>query len=191
MTETAAYPVEDGTDLLILLLYAPGKSGRIAEPVAGTTRLQKLFFLLREGEGPSDLVKEAQDLLFEAHKMGPYSMQLRNVVADLQAAGIIEVDHLDYILPDDVPDDDDGGEGRLDRTRKVTSSRYRLSDDLGRMVGAGLWAGLDESVGHALSEFKDFFNSISLRQLLIFTYEKFPKYTTRSTIKEQLGIYES
>jgi hypothetical protein len=36
--------------------------------------------------------------------------------------------------------------------------------------------------------FKAFFNSLSLRQLLIFTYENFPEYTVESTIKKGLGL---
>lgn len=189
-------PVEDATDLLLVLLYAPGKTGRFGEPIAGSTRLQKLFFLLRQGEGPQQLVAEAERMLYQPYKMGPFSAELRDTVQDLAAAGIIVLTRLDYQLPDDTDPQDhdmleDQFEGRssLRRpTRTVNSYEYALSTDLGMQIGADLWSGLSSSARDGLTEFKRFFNSISLRQLLIFTYEKYPDYTTRSTIKEQLGF---
>lgn len=190
--EATPLPVEEPADLLIALLYSPGKSGEPGEPISGTTRLQKLFFLLREGEGPKALVAEARALPFEAYKMGPYSTELRDIVADLQAADIVDVEQLDYVLPDD---DDESSEGDRAESqaggRRVSSYRYRLTPELGTQIGQDLWAGFTDELRKDLTEFKRFFNAISLRQLLIFTYEKFPRYTTRSTIKEQLGIYDS
>jgi len=183
-------PVEDAADLLLVLLFAPGKTGEIGEPVVGTTRLQKLLFLLREGEGPRALVDEAKAFQFEAYKMGPYSLELRDTVADLEAAGILQAERLDYALPDDgdASSEDAPFDGAQAGVRRVTSYRYRLSEDLGMKIGVDLWSGLDVKLQEHLTEFKRFFNSISLRQLLIFTYEKFPSYAAKSTIKEQLGF---
>lgn len=182
--------IEDAADLLLVLLYAPGKTGSFGEPVEGTTRLQKLFFLLREGEGPGSLVEEAKEFDFSPYKMGPYSVALRDTVEDLKAAGIIEGERLSYYLPDDSDQQQSnrvgGEEGESER--EVISYRYRLSEDLGMKIGADLWSTLDGSLQKDLTEFKEFFNSISLRQLLVFTYEKFPDYTVRSTIKDKLGF---
>lgn len=114
-----------------------------------------------------------------------------DTVNELEAAGIIVTEQLDYLLPDDddvateaeSEEDSDAGRGR-----KVTSYRYSLSQDPGMRIGQDLWASLSKDEQKALTEFKQFFASISLRQLLIFTYEKFPSYTSRSTIKRQLGF---
>lgn len=183
----SSLPVEDATDLLLLLLYAPGKTGQVCEPIEGTTRLQKLMFLLREGEGPRRMVAAAKKLGYSPYKMGPFSAELRDAVQDLVAADIINVDQLEYMLPDDA-------DTRHDRFRSRTTSqggityKYYLSSTLGAQIGRDLWSGLDQTVQKELEEFKAFFNALSLRQLLIFTYEKFPAFTGRSTIKGQLGL---
>jgi len=44
------------------------------------------------------------------------------------------------------------------------------------------------SVRQSLVEFKKFFNAIPLRQLLIFVYQKYPKFTTESKIRGKLGL---
>ena len=94
-------PVENATDLLITLLYAPGKTPREGEPITGATRLQKLFFLLREGEGPKRLVEQAQAMAFDPYKMGPFSTKLRDTITELEAAGILRTERLSYVIPDD------------------------------------------------------------------------------------------
>jgi len=185
------FRVEDPTDLLLLLLYAPGRSREPGEPVEGVTRLQKLMFLLQQPDfGPAELVKEAKAYGYSPYKMGPFSTELRSAVAELQAAGIIKTERLVYVLNDDA---DSSGEPDPDldapvqRGRRVESQRFRLTA-LGVRIGQSLWSGLSNEQREGFSEFKTFFNSLSLRQLLIFTYERFPAYTTASEIKDELGF---
>ena len=179
-------PVENGTDLLIALLYAPGKTSSEGEPITGATRLQKLFFLLREGEGPKRLVEQARAMGFQPYKMGPFSTELRDTVTELEAADILKTERLLYVIPDDrdISNDDPDDAGPAE----VSSIRYGLTDSFGLRVGKALWASLAEDQQRDLSAFKRFFNGLSLRQLLIFTYEKYPQYTTHSTIRDQLGF---
>ena len=180
-------PVENGTDLLIALLYAPGKTAHEGEPITGATRLQKLFFLLREGEGPKRLVEQAQEMGFQPYKMGPFSTALRDTVTELEAADILKTERLSYVIPDDrdAASSDDLGDVR---SQEMSSVRYVLTDSFGLRVGRALWASLDKDQQQDLTAFKRFFNGLSLRQLLIFTYEKYPQYTTHSTIRGQLGF---
>lgn len=185
--------VEDSIDLLLLLLYAPGKADVSAEPVEGATRIQKLMFLLQNQTDLPDLVAQAKEVLdYVPHKMGPYSFELKDAINELQAAGIIEADSLQYTLNDDSDgaetEDDDASDGEV-RARTVESYRYRLSE-LGKNIAKGLWDSLRDEQQNELGEFKRFFNSLTLRQLLIFTYKKFPKFTTASTIKKELGFEE-
>ena len=178
-------PVENGTDLLIALLYGPGKTTREGEPITGATRLQKLFFLLREGEGPKKLVEQAREMGFQPYKMGPFSIELRDTVTELEAADILKTERLSYVIPDDRDASyDDLGDVR---SQDVSSVRYGLTD-FGLRVGRALWVSLDKDQQQDLIVFKRFFNGLSLRQLLIFTYEKYPQYTTHSTIRDQLGF---
>ncbi|MDP6046631.1 MAG: hypothetical protein QGG25_13565, partial [Phycisphaerae bacterium] len=50
--------VENAMDVLIVLLYAPGKTGT-SEPINGITRLQKLMFLIKSRVALEDLVDQA------------------------------------------------------------------------------------------------------------------------------------
>lgn len=181
-----ALALENAADLLILLLYAPGSSKDFGEPVVGATRLQKLFFLLREGEGPKELVAQAKELGFQAYKMGPFSEQLRDIITELESAGIIRSDLLSYLLSSD-SDDRSAEDPDEEERAEVKSSRYSLTP-FGNQIGAALWKGLSDDERKGLTEFKGFFNSLTLRKLLIFTYEKFPESTTRSEIRGQLGF---
>lgn len=184
--------VENSMDLLLTLLYAPGKSGRNAEPIEGITRLQKLMFLLQQDVGPKQLLNDAQAYRYRAYKMGPYSDQLRTDLQELESAGIVVTERLEYWLPDDgdgVPERSPPFDAPSGETKRVESYRFSLSPDLGQQTGRDLWDSLAPKDRKELAAFKAFFNSLSLRQLLIFTYEKYPKFTEASTIKKQLGLF--
>ncbi len=184
--------VENAMDLLLILLYARGKNGTDEEPIEGITRLQKLLFLLQQDIGPKQLVKEAKPYQYKPYKMGPYSEQLRNDLEVLESAGIVVTERLDYWLPDDGDGVSEKGadfDSPTRETKRVESYRFSLSPDLGRKIGKDLWDSLPPKDREELVAFKAFFNSLSLRQLLIFTYEKYPKFTEASTIKKQLGLF--
>ena len=127
--------VENSMDLLLVLLYSPGKKGEL-EPIEGITRLQKLMFLLQQGKGPSELVKQAQEYEYRAYKMGPYSSELIQDLDELKSARLLATDQLEYLLPDDrFERKKEQEEGEIPNTglRKVTSSRFRLTE-FGRQV---------------------------------------------------------
>ncbi len=181
--------IENSMDLLLVLLFAPGKRGE-EEPIEGITRLQKLIFLLREGKGPAELVQQAQEYEYKPYKMGPFSSELNQDIDELKSAGLLSTERLEYLLPDDGTESEYVEEEREASGRgrhKVKSSRFKLTD-FGQRVAGDLFKGMSKSERADLEEFKSFFNSISLRQLLIFVYEKYPRYTTNSTIKKQLGL---
>jgi len=186
-----SFKVENATDLLLVLLYSPGRSGAIGESIEGVTRLQKLMFLLEQDSGPGRLVQDAQSYGFMPYRMGPFSTRLREDVEELKSAGILKVERLEFLIRDDGdPAEQEGS--ILDRpspSRKpVESYRLSLTDPVGMQIGEGLWRGLSSEEQQEMSEFKRFFSSLTLRQLLIFTYERFPAYTSESEIKEQLGL---
>lgn len=190
-SESQPMRVENAMDLLLTLLYAPGKGDTKAEPIEGITRLQKLVFLLQQDVGPRQLVEEANQAAYEPYKMGPYSAQMRSDLEELVSAGIVVTERLNYWLSDDGderPDEIADFDSPTRETKRVESNRYSLSRDPGLDIGKELWESLPLQTRDELTKFKQFFNSLSLRQLLIFTYEKFPAYTEASTIKTQLGL---
>lgn len=192
-TDQSVLPLEDAADILILLLYAPGESGEMAEPIEGITRLQKLVFLFQKHK-LEDLVKDIETYDYDPYKLGPYSKDLIRTLEELQSAGIIKTKKLRYTFTDD---SDDPGDPDPDidvpipgdiREKQVESSRFYLSENLGHRIGEDLWRGLNKKQQQMVTKFKSFFNSISLRQLLIFTYDRHPDYTGQSEIKESLGL---
>ena len=181
--------VEDPADLVLLLLYTSGKSNEYSEPIEGITRLQKLVFLLQKDVGLGRLIKEAKQILYEPYKMGPYSKQLQQDLGDLISAGLISTKRLHYYITDDADQSNIGEIGidaHSDSDRKIESLQFKLTD-FGNEVARDLWKSLNKFQKEELTKFKSFFNSLSLRQLLIYVYDKFPPYTTRSEIKKSLG----
>jgi len=182
--------VESSLDLLLVLLYTPGETGELGEPINGITRFQKLVFLIKQKEGPQAIVASAKEFLYQPYKMGPFSKQLYKDIELLISLGLVKTTKLEYFITDDGDTDADGEhEFPSEETSETTieSTKYELTDR-GMEAGRDLFAGLKKKDREALVEFKTFFNSIPLRQLLIFVYQKYPEFTTESEIRGQLGM---
>lgn len=183
--------IENSLDILLVLLYAPGRSDKAGESIEGITRLQKLMFLLQQGLGPKKLEKKIakQECKFEPYKMGPYAKSLQGDIDELLSVGLIRAERLRYLITDDGDAKERAielDEGR--ETRKVVESlKYRLTDN-GMRAGKELWENIDEKSREGLEKFKRFFGSLSLRQLLIYVYEKYPRMTGESEIRRGLGL---
>ena len=186
--------VENSLDLILVLLYAPGADGQPGEPINGITRLQKLVFLLNQGEGPETIVAAAKEFQYQAFKMGPFTKQLYQDLDVLTSLGLVHRSKLEYLIIDDRDsnnndlDSDELSDVELRGGKRVVkSTSYRLTPK-GLEVGSDLFAGLKRRDREGLEKFKKFFNSIPLRQLLIFVYQRYPDFTTESEIREQFGL---
>ena len=185
------YQFENTLDLVLVLLYAKGVSGKKCEPIEGITRLQKFVFLLNQGRGAVELVEIAKEYEYQPYKMGPYSNELRDDLETLISLGLVKTEKLTYWIPDDLDDEEDAIKnmkaGIDSEYKKIESYKYYLSNN-GEKEGEGLWNSLTSKTRKALIEFKTFFNSLTLRQLLIFVYDQFPTYTGKSEIRQKLGF---
>jgi uncharacterized protein YwgA len=183
--------VENSLDLLLVLLFAPSHKRKECEPIEGITRLQKLIFLLNQGKGPNSLVEIAKEYDFKADKMGPYTDSLREDLDALISLGLVGTERLRYLISDDKDDPDydvdDPDYKQNIKLKRVESQKYFLTKN-GKEAGTELWHSLSSKDRDALREFKAFFCSLSLRQLLIFVYDQFPEFTVKSEIKKQLGL---
>ncbi len=74
--------------MLMMLLAAPGARGTEGEPIQGTTRLQKLLFLM-EHEAKLKPTK-GDDFAFAAWKFGPVSKELYDDLEKLENLGFLE-----------------------------------------------------------------------------------------------------
>src|SRR5262249_48103340 len=77
--------ISNSKDLIMLLLYAPGVSGKPCDPIVGQTRLMKMVFLFQQELFKKFSFAEAIDKKafpdFEPFDYGPYAGQ---VYADLE-----------------------------------------------------------------------------------------------------------
>ncbi|GAI01478.1 unnamed protein product [marine sediment metagenome] len=185
------FKVEHSLDLLLVLLFAPSHKRKGCEPIEGITRLQKLIFLLNQGKGPNSLAEIAKEYDYKADKMGPYTDSLREDLDVLISFGLVGTERLRYLISDDKDDPDydvdDSDYKQKVKRKRVESQKFFLTEK-GKEAGEELWDSLSSKDRDALREFKAFFCSLTLRQLLIFVYDKFPQFTVKSEIKKQLGL---
>jgi uncharacterized protein YwgA len=142
-----------GADILLLLLYAPGPTGKINEPIRGKTRLQKELFLAQKqlrDEGVS------HPFTFMPYDMGPYSKELYNTIDWLVHKGLITVEQkiTDYgIYPE----------------YKLTEKGLKEVEDM--ILRRGL-----RKVFNVIQTIKQKYNQLNLTQLVELTHLLYPDY---------------
>jgi uncharacterized protein YwgA len=176
--------VENGTDVILALLYAGGAKKQTNEEIVGNTRLYKLVFLTEYETSLSRLMK---DITFEPYNYGPYSSQVFDTVQVLANAGLVKVedagsesylDEADRYQVESVADD----ETDTSTTIKV----YSLTDE-GVRVGEALFNSLSDSEKKELTSIKERFNGVPLKKLLQYVYHRHPNFTTESVIRDQVA----
>ena len=173
--------VENGTDIILVLLYSDGSSQPENEPIVGNTRLVKLIFLL---EQETSLRNYLKDFKYDAYNFGPYSSELFDSLQALINAGLVESKETKL----------EGNLNEADRFQielqmaeeggsPKTTISYSLTSN-GERVASLLFNSLEKSEQEELSSIKKTFNSMNLRKLLQYIYRKYPKFTTESVIKD-------
>jgi hypothetical protein len=175
-------PVLEVDDAIVLLLGAPSKLAQLADRMQGITRLEKLVFLLERETGLRDLLTEKPE--FIAYNFGPFSAKVYQAVDTLAAAGLItdsaaspgsaaETWESFAAIDDAAPDDP-----YATRDFQLTERGHRYYDALIQQ--------LSPEVVQELSQLKARFGSLPLRQLVRYVYERYPAYTERSLIRDEI-----
>lgn len=139
------------------------------------------MFLLKH---ETSLKKYLTDISYNAYNFGPYSSELFDVLQALINTGLIKVENSD-------------SEGYLDETDRyqieqhivaeVESPKntiiYSLTPE-GKTVASSLFNSLSKLEQKELNTIKKTFNSINLRKILRYVYQKYPKFTTESVIRD-------
>jgi DNA-binding PadR family transcriptional regulator len=174
------------TDILMELLAASGGRGA-ASPIVGTTRLQKLLFLVEREGGVT--VTQGPGFDFTPYKFGPVSKEIYDDLTKLE--------NLEYISsepvaePSNVERDEfglsfEGLMGDEESTDPFEEKRYKITPK-GRE-----WLtkrGLSTIEIEKIRKVKGKYGSLSLSDLLHHVYSRYPDMTTASEIKERvLGI---
>ena|SRR5437879_587390 len=157
-------------ELIGLLLYVPGSSGKQYEEIRGKTRLMKLVFLLsKEVEGRKPVIESGT---FRPYKFGPFDSDVYDALEALKQLQLVEEKS-----PTDrqqIFDEEVGEAYDVDTV-------YRLTE-----VGKQRLARLAESVSpetiKRISHVKTVFGTMPLIELLHYVYQRYPEYAKLSEI---------
>jgi len=179
-------------DLLLLLLYAKGTRGIVAEPIVGRTRLMKMIFLFnKELHGDFRMATAVEDAAipsFEPYDFGPYSSQVYSDLEFLVDLGFVSVSDVGDVLPDEEA-------AEYDYWRAIAADaaeeeaeleQFALSSTGCKFVERGRAGELTDAQWALLDEFKARCTRTSLRSLLKYVYAKYPETTTKSKIRDQI-----
>jgi uncharacterized protein YwgA len=174
------------SEILMHLLGAKGASGRPA-PIVGTTRLQKLLFLIEREE--SLKATEGEDFDFTAYKFGPVSKELYDDLSKLENLGYITSKSVSE--PSNVERDEyglsfEGLMGDEEATDAFEEKQYALTDAGRRWLES---RNRPKAQIDKIAKVKGRYGSLSLSDLLHYVYSRYPDMTTASEIKDKvLGL---
>lgn len=169
-------------DAVVLLLGAPSSLPALNGRVEGITRLEKLLFLFERESDLGALLDD--DLEFRAHNFGPFSSKVYQAVEVLESAGLITDSAK---LADDNEDAWESEELIGDQPDSPYTTRdFALTVRGRRYYEALRQEVLTEEKERELSQFKDRFGSLPLRQLIRYVYNRYPELTEKSLIRDQI-----
>ena len=166
-------PIESGMDVLLALLYAPGASGQTAEPIHGTTRLQKLLFLLwKEGKFYEDIPNLYS---FEAYDFGPCMDDLYDDLEFAEDIGLLTIDEVPSGNEYEGADEDAFLQDFGFRWVKRPTRRDFVLTETGKEAAKEIiYDALDEDRRQRLNQIKRRFNPMQFFDLLRYVYRKYP-----------------
>ena len=191
-TTDSSAKIDSVSDLLLLLLYA-NRQLRGRAPLSGSTRLQKLLFLLTQNPEYGRLTESGQvpSVAFEPYKMGPFTPEIFRAVDLLsnfnpplvEATAAMPGSSDDTELYRYVDDVD------LDRTTGTTPrpATFKLTT-AGDSIASMLWSGAPPPLRPAVHDVVKRYGGLPIRELLRHVYTSFPSMTERSQIKDDLGL---
>lgn len=187
----------NGKDLLLLLLYVPGSTGRQYEPIRGRTRLTKMIFIFEK-----EIYKKfkfdkllPEDVLpqFRPYKYGPFAKELYFNIEFFQNIGFIDVRYMEYESTDEPKTESEEfvywEEDIIideDITDMIQIEEFYLTEIGKRYVGEKILPILSQNQLEALEKFKSTLNGISLKKILKYVYNKYPDYSAKSKIKKEI-----
>lgn len=166
-------------DLIVLLLGAPGLSGSTGR-IEGITHLEKLVFLIEKERKPTWLTEDAD---FTSHNFGPFSSKIYTAVDTLAAADLLE----DSASFSESTEDAWEAEHVIGETPSDPyATRNFALTERGRRYYSALLSELPRGTEDDLRDFKSRFAALPLRQLVRYVYERYPDFTEKSLIRDDI-----
>lgn len=185
-----------GKDILLLLLYFPGKSG---EGIVGSTRLMKAMFLF-EKEIRKPFKASLEDFpQFVPWDYGPWSEDVLDYIGFFEGIGFVRTSDSQRTLShaeqlglarwaSDLPELSD---------EELKGTQYDIHETSFHLTGVGkkyvedkLSPRLTEAQKNILGQFKEKISSLSLFSLLRYVYNRYGDdadgWTSRSKIRERI-----
>lgn len=177
-------------DLIMWILYLRGPKGRKNEAICGRTRLIKMLFIFREelwaAFKKDKQVSNSAIPEFVAHHFGPYSQQVFEDLDFLIEFGFLQKRNLDDLSSKSEGFWEDLSDVEEDNLKRSELIEYSLTPLGIEFIEAGEAGSLSENQKKIIEEFKYRCLSISLRDLVRYVYQKYPKYTNNSKIKDEV-----
>jgi hypothetical protein len=168
-----------GSDLVLLLLAAPGSSDAASGRIDGITRLEKLLYL---ADRESNLPRQVDEpLQFVPYNYGPFSKAVYEAVdllAEMRPPLLREVRAVDGQTIDN---ETEAGLGT--GTTEYVERRFILTEE-GRLV-SNLLAGEHPEVMDLLTDVKKRYGGMTLNQLVHYVYTRYPEDTVNSVIRDR------
>lgn len=186
-----------GKDILLLLLYSPGKTQDANEPVIGRTRIIKMIFLF-DKEVKKSFVKDSDIRVvsfpeFFPWKYGPFSKDVYNDIEFFLNNGFLDNNPLESEKPAfEIDEYESWVDDYLFEDEKDLLSHIRNEESF-QLTGKGvhfaerqLYGELTNNQKEILTKFKESINRATLEAILRYTYLKYPESTKESKIKDRI-----
>ncbi|MDR6232646.1 type II toxin-antitoxin system antitoxin SocA domain-containing protein [Pseudomonas oryzihabitans] len=184
--------IDNRKDLLLLLLYSPGKNRTLNEPVTGRTRLTKMIFLFQKEWLPlfkKNIHMQDQEFYnFFPWNYGPFSKEiyddlnffcLRNFIAKK-----VSEEETTFEAASEWSEWTALNEEQEPAIEFVEEAFYL--EEKGINFTKKMYETLSDDQKNLLEKFKSETQRLSLRALLKYVYSKYPDYTEKSKIKDEI-----
>ncbi len=180
--------INNSKDLLMVLLAAKGKKKQDWEPIIGRTRLMKMVFLFEKEirkKFDKEIISEKDLPKFDPYDYGPFSAKVYEDLEFLVNMGFIDVasSGTGEMLPDEME------EYAYWQTISNDEDRVFVEQFLLNKLGQKYVSrkiNLSPQQWSILAEFKNRCTVASLSSLLKYIYSRYPKYITKSKIRDQV-----
>lgn len=180
--------INSSKDLLVVLLAAEGKKNQKYEPIVGRTRMMKMVFLFEkeiQKKFNEEIISGSELPDFTAYDYGPFSAKVYEDLEFLVNMGFIEVASFGTkeMLPDEMEEYAYWQTISNDEDR-VFVEQFSLNELGKRYVQKKIQ--LSKPQWDTIAEFKKRCTIATLSSLLKYIYSRYPKYTTKSKIRDQV-----
>ncbi len=189
--------INNRKDILLLMLYSPGKSDTVNEPICGRTRIVKMMYLFKKEVlghfKKGTAIREDNFYRFFPWNFGPFSTEIYDDLTFFILQGFVtEEDCGDEPALPECEEEweawvDNCGTGEEEGLYDEYIEReYKLTEKGIKFVTQALWGNLDNNQRGLLKQFKSKTASIPLRALVRYVYSNYPEDTVKSIIKDDI-----